>query len=133
MAIGDTLISVERPASLDTRLSRLSFYLLVLVPGDTIKGQVPRQIFGLSSPFSNILHTEYKLLTVMSDFESSLTSYKQNETVKNEVDSLQPTASCGEAGVGEVEESRNGQFHRSFSPRQVHVRILWRVLDSPSV
>jgi amino acid transporter len=59
----------------------------------------------------------------MPDSDTSQTAYKQKENSQNENDPLQPTASCGEARIGEVEESRNGQFHRSFSPRQVHVRI----------
>jgi hypothetical protein len=34
---------------------------------------------------------------------------------------LEPVQSVGEAYVGDLEQNRNGQFHRSFSPRQVHV------------
>lgn len=33
----------------------------------------------------------------------------------------QPTNSVAEAGMTEIQEDRNGQFHRSFTPRQVHV------------
>ncbi len=28
----------------------------------------------------------------------------------------------------ELEDNRNGQFHRSFSPRQIHVRVFFRSL-----
>jgi amino acid transporter len=59
----------------------------------------------------------------MSDFDASPKAYKHdNEIVKDEAGGRGSTASTGEAGLGEIEETRNGQFHRSFSPRQVHVR-----------
>ncbi len=60
----------------------------------------------------------------MSEPDTSLNMYKHDkDIVKDENNGLGPTATKGEAGVGEMEETRNGQFHRSFSPRQVHVRI----------
>jgi hypothetical protein len=36
-------------------------------------------------------------------------------------DALQQVASIGDATLTELNENRNGQFHRSFTPRQVHV------------
>lgn len=35
--------------------------------------------------------------------------------------SLERTETCNEAQVIELHDARNGQFHRSFSPRQVHI------------
>jgi hypothetical protein len=133
VAIGKTPISVEDlppwiPVYLD-----YPFTSSMLVGGTLYKDKFPGRYLACHHLKYFIYEIQAKLLTVMSDFDLSPTSYKQKETVQNEIDSLQPTASCGEARIGEVEESRNGQFHRSFSPRQVHVRILWRVLDSPSV
>ncbi|KAJ5771069.1 uncharacterized protein N7511_003120 [Penicillium nucicola] len=57
----------------------------------------------------------------MSDTNISPPSYQQKDPGKNEIDSLQPTVSSEEPRVGELEETKNGQFHRSFSPRQVHI------------
>lgn len=60
----------------------------------------------------------------MSDFSESPKTHKDsNDVLAEKGHGLQPTASPGEADVGEIEETRNGQFHRSFSPRQVHVRL----------
>lgn len=43
-----------------------------------------------------------------------------DETTETKSDAvLRRTASIQEA---EIKDSRNGQFHRSFSPRQIHVR-----------
>lgn len=36
-------------------------------------------------------------------------------------DGLQPSTSIEEATLAELEDSRNGKFTRSFSPRQIHV------------
>ena len=35
---------------------------------------------------------------------------------------LEQTTSINEAELVELHDNRNGQFHRSFSPRQIHVR-----------
>lgn len=37
--------------------------------------------------------------------------------------SLEPVESVNQAELIEFNENRNGQFHRSFSPRQVHVSL----------
>lgn len=34
---------------------------------------------------------------------------------------LQPTTSIDDSSLVELQENRNGQFHRSFTPRQVHI------------
>lgn len=58
----------------------------------------------------------------MSD--ASLRAYKpDNDLAKNESNGLDQTLNTREGSIAEIEETRNGQFHRSFSPRQVHVRI----------
>ncbi|KAJ5550278.1 hypothetical protein N7461_004976 [Penicillium sp. DV-2018c] len=58
----------------------------------------------------------------MSDFDELPKGYKQeNETVKDETGGPGSLSNAGEAALGENEETRNGQFHRSFSPRQVHI------------
>ncbi|KAJ5773732.1 hypothetical protein N7457_008628 [Penicillium paradoxum] len=58
----------------------------------------------------------------MSEFEASPKASNHNDVIpKEKANSLQPSSSTGEAGVGQIEETRNGQFHRSFSPRQVHI------------
>ena len=36
---------------------------------------------------------------------------------------LQPMQSVGEGDMVEMVDTTNGQFHRSFTPHQVHVRI----------
>ncbi|CAG8256110.1 unnamed protein product [Penicillium salamii] len=56
----------------------------------------------------------------MSQPDATSDVYKHEKNYKNSND-LEPTATRGEAAVGEMEETRNGQFHRSFSPRQVHI------------
>ncbi|CAG8180173.1 unnamed protein product [Penicillium salamii] len=56
----------------------------------------------------------------MSQPDATSDVYKHEKDHKNSND-LEPTATRGEAAVGEMEETRNGQFHRSFSPRQVHI------------
>jgi len=67
----------------------------------------------------------------MSEPDISTNVYKHEKAiVKDDTNGLEPTATKGEADIGELEETRNGQFHRSFSPRQVHVRIQWRILDN---
>jgi len=38
-------------------------------------------------------------------------------------ETLEPTTSIDDAQYIELQENRNGQFHRSFTPRQVHVSI----------
>ncbi|KAK5023278.1 hypothetical protein LTS07_009501 [Exophiala sideris] len=43
---------------------------------------------------------------------------------------LQPTQSIDDASLIELQENKNGQFHRSFTPRQVHVSE--GVLNAPS-
>jgi amino acid transporter len=53
---------------------------------------------------------------------SSETGWEDQTAVKHEDNTLQPTESLAEPQIAEMEENRNGQFHRSFSPRQVHVR-----------
>jgi amino acid transporter len=53
---------------------------------------------------------------------SSETGWEDQTAVKHEANTLQPTESLAEPQIAEMEENRNGQFHRSFSPRQVHVR-----------
>ena len=35
---------------------------------------------------------------------------------------LEQTTSINEAELIELHDNRNGQFHRSFPPRQIHVR-----------
>ena len=47
--------------------------------------------------------------------------HPEKETAKKETSLLKPTGSIDDDHVGQTEEGRNGQFHRSFSPRQVHV------------
>lgn len=42
---------------------------------------------------------------------------------KTGVQDLQPTRSIV---VGQVEDDRNGEFHRSISPRQIHVSLQYR-------
>lgn len=61
----------------------------------------------------------------MSQANSTSHVIQHDEVTKKEFNdlTLEPVPTKGEAGVGEIEETRNGQFHRSFSPRQVHVRI----------
>ncbi|CAG8296771.1 unnamed protein product [Penicillium salamii] len=56
----------------------------------------------------------------MSQPDATSDVYKHEKDHKNSND-LEPTATREEAAVGEMEETRNGQFHRSFSPRQVHI------------
>lgn len=36
---------------------------------------------------------------------------------------LNPSTSIEQASLAELADSRNGQFHRSFSPRQIHVSV----------
>lgn len=36
-------------------------------------------------------------------------------------DGLQPSTSIEQASLAELNDSRNGQFQRSFTPRQIHV------------
>jgi amino acid transporter len=55
--------------------------------------------------------------------ESTETGWADHNAEKHEPNTLQPTESLPEAQIAETEENRNGQFHRSFSPRQVHVRL----------
>lgn len=43
---------------------------------------------------------------------------------------LEPATSVDEATFQDVDPDRNGQFHRSFSPRQVHVSKLPDSLSS---
>lgn len=58
----------------------------------------------------------------MSD--TSLKTHKpDNDFAKSESNGLDTTLTTREGSIAEIEETRNGQFHRSFSPRQVHVRI----------
>ncbi|KAJ6139034.1 hypothetical protein N7471_005520 [Penicillium samsonianum] len=58
----------------------------------------------------------------MSEPDTSTNVYKhEKDIVKDDTNGLEPIATKGEAGVGELEETRNGQFHRSFSARQVHI------------
>lgn len=47
---------------------------------------------------------------------------ENNMLTKETMESLEPTPSVTEAQLVELHENRNGQFHRSFTPRQVHVR-----------
>ncbi|KAJ5330169.1 hypothetical protein N7452_010559 [Penicillium brevicompactum] len=56
-----------------------------------------------------------------ADFTSHVA--QQDELTKKEDNelALEPVATKSEAAVGEIEETRNGQFHRSFSPRQIHI------------
>lgn len=51
---------------------------------------------------------------VSPDDAKHTTSEKAGEVLK-------PTESIDQAQIIELEENRNGQFHRSFTPRQVHV------------
>ena len=44
------------------------------------------------------------------------------ETSEKGMKEVPPTRNSEEAARGEILEMRNGQFHRSFSPRQVHVQ-----------
>lgn len=44
-----------------------------------------------------------------------------HKVAHHEKNTLKPTGSPVEPQLGELQENRNGQFHRSFSPRQVHV------------
>ncbi|KAJ5247958.1 hypothetical protein N7524_011918 [Penicillium chrysogenum] len=48
-------------------------------------------------------------------------SHPGKETAKKETSLLKPTGSIDDDHVGQTQECRNGQFHRSFSPRQVHI------------
>ncbi|KAJ5354908.1 hypothetical protein N7541_005952 [Penicillium brevicompactum] len=56
-----------------------------------------------------------------ADFTSHVA--QQDELTKKEDNelALEPVATRSETAVGEIEETRNGQFHRSFSPRQIHI------------
>ncbi|CAP85993.1 Pc20g06640 [Penicillium rubens Wisconsin 54-1255] len=47
--------------------------------------------------------------------------HPEKETAKKETSLLKPTGSIDDDHVGQTQECRNGQFHRSFSPRQVHI------------
>ena len=58
-------------------------------------------------------------------------------------DVLKSIASIEQASLAELDDSRNGQFHRSFSPRQIHVSsaqlsstpyptVFWRYRADPS-
>jgi hypothetical protein len=40
---------------------------------------------------------------------------------KEKLPELHPTESVVEANSSEIDDTRNGQFHRSFTTRQVHV------------
>ncbi|KAJ5467918.1 hypothetical protein N7475_005670 [Penicillium sp. IBT 31633x] len=56
----------------------------------------------------------------MSD--TSLKTHKpDNDFAKSESNGLDTTLTTREGSIAEIEETRNGQFHRSFSPRQVHI------------
>ncbi|KAJ5129995.1 uncharacterized protein N7515_006034 [Penicillium bovifimosum] len=58
----------------------------------------------------------------MPDFDTSPKACRhENEIVKDETSGRGSISSTGKAELGEIEETRNGQFHRSFSPRQVHI------------
>jgi hypothetical protein len=75
-------------------------------------------------PNSSIQGSNKEAFTAMSEPDTSLNVSNHDKNIaKDETIGLGPTATKGESGVGEIEETRNGQFHRSFSPRQVHVRI----------
>lgn len=49
------------------------------------------------------------------------TGLVDQKAARHEKNTLQATSSLSETQVGEIRENRNGQFHRSFSPLQVHV------------
>jgi amino acid transporter len=46
---------------------------------------------------------------------------EDHKVAHHEKNTFEPTGSLVEPQLGETRENRNGQFHRSFSPRQVHV------------
>jgi hypothetical protein len=51
-------------------------------------------------------------------------TYTPDETVDEKKGNyLEHVQSVDEASMHDLEHNRNGQFHRSFSPRQVHVSV----------
>lgn len=56
--------------------------------------------------------------------KSPATGIGDKEAAKHECNTLQPTRSVDGSQIEGVQDNRNGQFHRSFSPRQVHVRLI---------
>lgn len=57
----------------------------------------------------------------MSDFAKPYQlSDGAKDLVKHEWSDLQPSGSASESRSEGTQENRNGQFHRSFSPRQIH-------------
>lgn len=107
----------------------------------------------LSSLFSNLIHghlladlrSHLKLQSALNQFRTSstttlnfsLTSLMEKEGSLSSGDKqmketplvLEQTTSINEAELVELHDNRNGQFHRSFTPRQIHVRsplaIFW--------
>ena len=56
----------------------------------------------------------------MSKCEGEATTYSYEKEVKSD-NTLTPVETTQDAEIVDLEDSRNGQFHRSFTPRQVHV------------
>lgn len=53
-------------------------------------------------------------------------SDNDKEVKKEDYDGLEPIRSVAEAEAHlSVDDTRNGQFHRSFSPRKVHASIAY--------
>ncbi|OQV04960.1 hypothetical protein CLAIMM_09770 [Cladophialophora immunda] len=57
----------------------------------------------------------------MSFTDSADLKHVDEKIVQKEGENLQPVNSVEEATLIELGEDRNGQFHRSFTPRQVHI------------
>jgi hypothetical protein len=63
--------------------------------------------------------------TMTASIQVARTDNDSQESKKQEYCELQPTRSIAEAEVHtSQDDTRNGEFHRSFSPRKVHASVV---------